>query len=274
MQKNDNDGNTQNTVELFDLKRTFSDSVVIAGITLVGYALAFFYEWGYAKYFGIPPELISINFTNIFLAVAGVIILILIFFILGDLIHSLTQGAPAVIRRCLSRLSLGFFLVIGLLFLYKGEWKEWIAGFIAFLLYSILEFVFPLLTQRHVKGYVAKLESQEEIEPPPLTLILKIRQRLGYSGFMCILWCCLIIFLALYAGDAKARNKTVYIVADQSMTQAVVAIYGDLIISCTFDPQTKLLNGELSISQLTDGKERSFIPEQIGPLKRKRNTRQ
>jgi hypothetical protein len=42
---------------------TLSDTLVVAAATLGGYAVAFAYEVGYTKYFGIPRQLIAIGLT-------------------------------------------------------------------------------------------------------------------------------------------------------------------------------------------------------------------
>ena len=57
-------------------EKLLSDGLLIAGVPLLGYAIAFAYECGYARYYGIPLQLISLTLTQILVAIAGVISII------------------------------------------------------------------------------------------------------------------------------------------------------------------------------------------------------
>lgn len=54
-------------------EKLVSDGLLTAGMPLLGYSLAFAYEAGYAGYYGIPLQLISVSLTQVLIAITATI---------------------------------------------------------------------------------------------------------------------------------------------------------------------------------------------------------
>jgi hypothetical protein len=85
-------------------KFSLTEGILLAASTGVFYLLAFIYEWGYARHFGIPIEFVNVGLTNVLFTMALMLILIGVLLGLANII-----AAFAVLR--VSR-DLAFRLII------------------------------------------------------------------------------------------------------------------------------------------------------------------
>ena len=55
------------------MKRFLTEGFMLAALSILGYTLAFIYEYNYCNYFGIPTWLIQVDFSNIIFAIGSLI---------------------------------------------------------------------------------------------------------------------------------------------------------------------------------------------------------
>ena len=243
-----------------------SEGIVLAGIPLLSYLVTFAYQAGYANYFHIPIELISINITTILVSFSA--LLGSIFFVYA-ISNFLWQYAPKdndavsfVIRRFI-KFAIIFFIGLTPFIL---KWYAWVIFFIAILLVAYNEFIYPLISQRDKTTYAEKLAAQikADVNVGKHLLWHEIDKRTGEWFVTAIIYSYMAIAFAYNIGIQSAENKQYFFKINHNTV--ILAIYDDLAVTANYSPKSQLLDQNLFFDKIDNGKF-SLFRERIGKLK-------
>lgn len=142
-----------------------TEGLLIAGVPAAGYWLAFLYELGYCIYFDIPAQFVDIGLLNVLIAIVGFAGFLAMIHLYGGLFYTLSGIFHRAIRTALFRVAVIFCAIAGISIVFRLTEAQFIGSAILFGgFHAFGEFVFPLITQRKIKGYINKLEAQDRFE--------------------------------------------------------------------------------------------------------------
>ncbi len=247
-------------------EKWFTGVSIAVVISALSYGLAFFYEYGFCNYFGIPRELIEISLTSVFIAIFKLLII-----------------AFAV---------LPFYFILMKVARLPREWKTWLSiylgGLVAFVVLIVLYKGFPLseswnltlicwtvgwglavaidryvLSHPRKKALKRKLNREillgQQTKPnsdPPR----KINPKIAIITGLLLL---ALTFQAIYkAGSVDAEMKEEFFIIPksqelsipESQELAILRIYGDKAICASFDTSTNKIEA-IFINKLSDSPE-------------------
>jgi hypothetical protein len=88
----------------------------------------------------------------------------------------------------------------------------------------------------------------------------------GRTPALLVISCVLILYVSNQLGHRHAKVQEDYFVIATGTNNAVLRMYGDKIVSTTFDPCTKQIVGPLLVQKLADKSEVMLSLLTIGPL--------
>ena len=250
-------------------KPTFrlSEGIVLAGAPIAAYLFVFFFEKGVTSYFKIPLEFISISLVNVFILGGLLFGAFLFFFLMLEVLTMLFPKRlnPHIFRALLPLILVAVFVVIQIYFFGLAGWKYWIVLLMMFLIFSGLQFLWPLKTQKDKSTYIEKLEGQEQIEARVIGFSDIIAIRFGRNIVLLIIFIILGILLSQSIGTAQAFNQSDFLVTNTSPEMVVLRIYGDSLICAPFDRGTKEVQNSFKVIKVSDSNLLLTL-EKIGPL--------
>jgi hypothetical protein len=275
------------------MNRWVLEGIVVAAVPTLGYTFAFAYELGFCSKFAIPIELIKVELSSVFLACAGVIIIISLIFGIANLSFIVAQPKSfGPISRGLIRLSPVLALLPLYLWIFPTQWKMLILIAGVVVLFVLLEFGFPLLThkarssaarkrvrqeqpktplfesppaQNQKMTYREKLESQEEYETQVKTIFNYLGKpvNIGILAF----WFVGLLFLISYGlGSTLATRQTAYLIPSTYENSVVLRIYGNNAICTKVVRETGEVNKSFFVIDISSAPSTVFKLEKIGPL--------
>jgi len=133
----------------------------------------------------------------------------------------------------------------------------------------VLQFAFPLLTQRHGGSYEEKMAAQEKIESraDQQSLFHNFLMAFGRNALLLVGMAIAAVVLANMLGLKHAELKEDFYITKDRPNFVVVWIDGDVLVSAGFNPKDKRLSGDYVVQKLSDSKPWSLRKEHIGPLK-------
>jgi hypothetical protein len=249
-------------------KSWITDGIMIAAITAFAYVLSFLYEAGFCTSFNIPLSFISLSLTTILTAAGGLFIVIIMLF---GVIHILYMigilDTKNPVSLAFQRTTLFSLLLLANVLLYGRCWIGWIRTAGTLLFFLLLEFIFPLITQRGKGSYRDKLTAQVELEQEARSFGNILRTRFGNMGVIMFLIIWYGLMTAHTAGRAQAHQQEEFLVIDHSPEVVVLRIYGEYLITAPFDRSTKEIEKKLYIFMLSDNSPTLLTLEKAGPLK-------
>ncbi|SKC90404.1 hypothetical protein [Maledivibacter halophilus] len=248
------------------IKKYLSDAVIIAIMPIIGYLVIFAYEYGYAKAFNIPIQLININKTTFFVVASALWAIIFpVIGIVNMFIILFKDDSNVIYREFIKIAPLHIATVVFVLVFGKSITFEDIQFFLILpLIITVFHFGFPLLTQRKTKGYKQKLLEQEKVDSEIKDIGFYLEKYLGKFGQLIIIYTFFAIFLSHYIGYFAPLNQSEYLQINSS-DKIVLRIYGENLICTTYNSEDKTVNSEISIIKI-DKKDVTLIPVNIGPL--------
>jgi len=249
-------------------KRWVTEGVFIASFPVVGYAVCVAYQSGYAKYFGIPSELITISIPDIMRVVAILAMFGLVIFSLFDGVYELLseKAKQSIVVRRLSQFSI-LFVFFGMFLLFFGlQWKHWIGIGIVLMVFMLGNFALPLLTQKNKPTYEEKLKTQWEIDSKSKSLVSAAIEKHGRANIQLIWGVMMLLLLSYSAGQSEAIRKVDYLVDKSKTNTVILAIYDNKFVEAEFDPMTCVVSHKFIIGCFSDKAEFQFQTQKIGPL--------
>lgn len=246
-------------------KNWISEGIILSLTPVVAYLLSFTYERGFCDVFGIPFELISINFTTIFLVTSALISVSFLLFVVIDWIYIILPKN----RR--SNIFPRITLLVIMVFICSLSYG---IGWLLFFTLSIIilfEFILPLIIHRKHKDYQSKLDAQDKLDKEADTLFNIIIQRINPRWILLLLAIFIMSVISESLGRYKAVKQEKFFVINTSMGPAVVLrIYNEKFICAPFIKETKELQGSFFIINMPTQSELVLTKENIGPFKIKK----
>lgn len=265
-------------------KSILTGSLLIGYITLLGYTLAFIYEFSFSNYFGIPHYFIDITLVNIFVAIS--LLGIYIFFIkqLCGLFETFGLVKDTAIGRFrMKQLLLIAFMVPQLYSLYKKDNDLiYIAGgyIILVVLYEILQTLLQRAPTWKEKRRKLELHwSKTSPENSSVTLSDKFfgkifsldkgifpTELLPNAFFFC--------FLVFILGRLNAATREEFYTLSTSPDRVVITQYSGSLFTLSYNTELKTFNKDLRIIGTHElfHSNIDLILEKIGPLEYKEST--
>ena len=246
-----------------------SVAVVIAAIPVVGHLLAFIYEVGFTREFGIPVQLITVSLTTVFVAVGGLFSIAFSVFALANTTSVFVPALPTGLRSKVMRAIPLAALLATFVFLFGARWREWIPLAIAFGILTALDFLLPLLTMRSRTSYLDRLAADEVAEEPlrARALISRLGSRIGVTPVTLMIWIVFAGAASHAAGRSAALHQEEFLLVGRSPEMTVLRIYGDSLIAAPVDRVTKTVKRTFVILKLDADASRPLRLEKVGPLR-------
>lgn len=251
--------------------RYLTESLILAALPVLAYLITFSYQAGYASYFGIPLQVITINLTTIIISFFAIVTSLAFVYSISNAVWMFTPKAndpvSISIRRVVLVSLIGFIIMVPFL----PSLIAWVlyGSFISIVL--ALEFLFPFLSQRSKAQYPEKLAAQNEIEHEAGKHMLwyEVDKRVGRWLITSVIYACIALGVSFGVGMQRAeKNSSYYISKDNGV---VLAIYDDLAVLSQYDSKTQTLSGELLFEKVGEGSAKILRLEKIGQLKPLKN---
>lgn len=247
-----------------DKKKTFiTEGIVLATVPLIAYITSYEYESGFLGYFDIPKYFIKIDFLNVLIISAPILIFLILCFALIDIIYRLFSDRGLITKKVI--LCTPLFLMFLLSFFIYGinNWKEWKYYLALFLLIILFEFGPSFKIRLKFKSF----EEEEKARKRSSGLFGIIGNKLGPLGFLIFYCLFFIFFIANNIGRSQAIRQTKYLIINSNTQTVVLRIYDDILITSDIvDSKTKTINNNFSIKKISCINELNFSQEYIGPL--------
>lgn len=248
-----------------DQRIGLTEGLVIAGVPAAGYWFAFLYELGYCKYFEIPPAFIEIGLLNVLVAIIGLGGVLALFNLYADPVFILSRGLPKPLRAALFRIAVPVVLVSGYAIVARLTPPQFLFAVGIFLVpLAFFEFIFPLLTQRGVKGYLSKLEAQNQTELQHETIMDVVAKSIGRRVFLFSALLFALSFTAYFAGGYEAKTQLDFMVIGEQPEKVVLKRNGAYSVTAQFDREKKSISRNFAL--ISSEQEFRFRYERVGPL--------
>jgi hypothetical protein len=247
-----------------DKRSWLTEGIVLAAIPVMAYVLAFGYEYGYYLAYGFPQELISVDLNRVFAAgvifLAGVLSVVILTSVALALLPSEHPLAPAIAQAVVYVLAYLVFLN----YLGRFDIFGWVFG-LTLAAYLLYKFALPVLTQRHVPGYVQKYQHQEQAHQTHPTLFRAMLRAIGPLPGTILTYFSIAVLLSVTFGWHLATAREYYFVVPGEPERVVLRIYGDSIVLAGLDRSTQRILREYTVLRRTAGPV-TLREEHIGPL--------
>jgi hypothetical protein len=233
-------------------------AVIVGLIPTTGYVAAFSHELGASEFWHIPPAYIVVNLTSVFVAVAGVVVLVFLPFAISAvamLVESYFWGEekPLATNVLVTILLIGYVVWVGLL---TTGWMRW--AIVAVLAAPVLfvSWLMPLIIQKEKVSYAEKVKAWFASDLA--------------ASISVIIWIMAAFIMFSYAlGYSSQIRATKFTVVNTSPESVVIWVYNDNLLCAYFDRETKEIDKSYFVLNIAGGPEMTLTPEEVGPLHRK-----
>jgi len=258
--------------------QSFVTGLVVASIPIAGYLVAFAYEKGVADYFRIPDQLITLDWTTMFIAAGAVLGTLVAVVLMFELLSRIVQQLPlrATIRsflnELLERVSIQIFLLPAVV--WASSLSTWIflTFFVLFAVWVFVGSVLPLTTRLLKKRTPnEKLQAQEAsasgpIRQTPVGLVLRHRYGRGLLVLVAV-----VIYLAIASyslGHLSAKRQTEFFMVESPQELVVLRAYHDHLICAPFNRESREIDGsQVIVIKAASDTGVVLSRERVGPLK-------
>lgn len=241
--------------------------LLAAGASLIGYSAAFAYEAGLTGVLDLPITLISPQLTATVLATASLVITATVVVLGAELVIGLTLRVKVALLR-IAIWDLLPWALFGLINagMYQEHWKEWLWTFSPLLVLAVLDFgIVPLVVHRNKRSYRAKVLAARDRHWSQSMALPQLASRFGSAPFAILLFIMLFLYFAYVVGRSAGLSETRYLVTNDPHPTVVVRIYGNSIITESYDPRTMRPSDQFSV-RAADSQTLSMRPVDIGHL--------
>ena len=263
------------------MKNIFSEGLIIGYLTVMGYALAFIYEYSYLNYFGVPYYFIDIKLGNIFLA----IFIIFIFLIITKTILNLIEKSGFISDSGIGRLraaNIFSFIIMtpGIFALLNNKVLAALLLIGGYILISSIEIFGILIYGRNVntwkdkKGIFEYLLSNKvkksSFVDDFFSKLFFLEEDLTRNYLRIFLNSVVFCYVSLSMGGFIASNRIEFYRLSTSPNRIIVAQYNDSLLTLSIDKKTRKLSNDLRIIKKDElfSNKIDLILEKIGPLEK------
>ena len=245
-----------------------TEGFLLALIPVIAYGFTSLYEAGFMTTFGLPLSLIKTSLESVFVVFLSLTAGLFLLFSVANLLAMFWPKHKAVQIKIVR---VGFILLILMwkLVFYREVLREWLSFLAALIILIFVEFVLPIFRFPKEQSYLDKLAEDENVEHPARSLSLygRLQAIFGqkvYTTFLVLIFGAWLIY---DAGHAKALTQTEYLTLGKSSSIVVLRIYDDRIICASFSRDTKEIQNELILKNLSAESELVLLKERVGPLR-------
>lgn len=247
------------------------EAMIAALIPIYGYYIAYRYETGFFMKFNIPTSFIEVSISEVLRVLGGLFTLIFIlYFFIEIFIRAGISKNPII--RSFGRI-VWPSLIFLLFFILSNPPFIFVIFFLIFILFMlIIEFIFPLINLRGIKGFKKKLELQEDIDRKEkflVDIIIKgIAKKFGISAFLILLLLILSLFFIDNISTFEAMRKRSFLIIKSNPELVVLRKYSQNFICATFDRETKEIHNTFYLKNFEQiaNEGLQIVKEDIGPL--------
>jgi hypothetical protein len=217
--------------------------IIVILVPAILYVFVFMYEFGYLISFNIPPEFMVIDFRVIVEVLVRNINKIFLVFTFWSFLALMidTDSLKNPIMFEFNRI-IKVPLMGGIIALFSIEYKAILLGTLyVTVLLLFFAFIFPLLTQRKVKGYKEKLKSQSINDNRVELSSLRYFHinRFGYANLRTIIYLIFVSFLMFQIGRSVAITNNSFLILDD---RVVIRSYSEYLITCDYDESSSTIH--------------------------------
>jgi hypothetical protein len=217
-----------------------TEGVLLAGIPLVGYWLAYLYQRGYAAYFDLPSAYVEIDTSSVLAAVIGMSAALLV-------MHSFLEAFYIPIKRMPRVIKIKVIHAVFLVVFYAScavvfRWPATtflLYGGPIFLIYLLVQFALPLLWNRDVEGYIAKLEADHKIDQSIPKVMDFYSEKFGDQVVVGLVVLYFVSLIAFFAGSYDAKISKQFMVVSQGKELVVLKQFGGNYVAAELNRKTK-----------------------------------
>lgn len=245
-----------------DQRNWITESVLLFALPVAATIVAFAYESGYAYHFGIPLELITLNWTVAMLAFLALVTVFQLFASFGCVLAArLPRWAPIFTTKTALVLS-PFVALAGVLLLQHGLHSKvfWIGVAVIAVLLS-LDMLLRAVAALPIKGFRERFReasSRGENADP-----LRSTSNKFALGAMLVV---IALAVAWSTGYSSARDQRRFLVTDIPNEQVILRRYGDMFVLAPLDRGKKAVARTLMFQSVAGDPTRGFTPSEVGPL--------
>ena len=245
-----------------DERRWVRESVLLFTLPVTATTIAFAYEVGYARYFGIPLDLITLNWTAAALAFLALISIFQLSASWGYLLALyIARWKPWVTVKTALLLSALIALDGVLLFQYGLHSAPFWIGIALTAGYMLIDVLFRIVTSLPGKGLWQRFRkgSVQEENADPLSL--------PFNRFLLVgIWVIISLAIAWSTGYSRARDQRRFLVTHVPQEQVVLRRYGDMFVMVDLDRSKRTVNRNFTFQAITIDPARVFTPSDVGPI--------
>lgn len=248
--------------------RVVSEGVLLAMASAFAYAMAYFYESQYARAFGIPLQLISLDITTMLVAATAFVGFAYFAFATVDLAWKLGGKAAPDNVTAVRFVLVVFAAVLLLLLAYGANLKQ--------ILITLSTIAVPFALGLWLGIFKAKKVDTENAErtAKDLPLFSFMLDAIGPKWALLFAFGVFGLFLSGGLGLRAASKQHEFFVLEDVSNQVVLRIYGDTVISAPFDPCTKQILRPITVQRLSDITALRMREVELGPLGLNRTSEQ
>lgn len=249
-------------------EKSLTEGVLLAAASAAAYGIAYAYKSGYSTYFYVPPLFLTPSLGDVIKAGGIVLVAMLSIWNVARPIWQFAPPADTALGRTIRRILVVAFLTACIAF---GSFQGWIAWLIlvgVVIVYSALQFIYPIANHRGPLTLEEKHLAQETIEERAIKSSLEslVASIVGRSAMQLAMFLCLLIPLAYMAGRKDAAMQETFFVLNGQPSSVIVEMEGDTAILANYDEASKVLSGEYRIVRLGDSTAWVLRRERIGRL--------
>lgn len=230
----------KNTIQSY-----FSETLVIATIPIISYAIAYFFEVGFLMAYNIPEYIIQIsieNFFYVFIVINGLLFLIFSLVDIGTLfVHNLPEN---IRKNWFLFLKIPFvympFIVMGINGFIHHENFGWLYLAMALTFTGIMLFDYTYPAFFNQKGYLNELREMRKIdvEISKNTFSTKFAEYIGLKGFLIFMFCILTFPTTAYLGISQGYLQSKFPITDiNGNNYALIRKYGETAVFIEVEKQ-------------------------------------
>ena len=247
-----------------------SEGILIASAPVAASVVALTYIAGYASYFEIPTEFLSLNVTTLFVVGGKILNLALFAFLLFFFVFQLVPDTDNPLRRRILAISPWAVLLFLQVLFFDGKWREWLSTLMWTLLLVLTLFVGPLL-HRGKSSYMERLsEADRRFNAGPQTVAHQLLLSNRSARILIFAFYVFFVLTAAYSyGRFDAMWKKEFLVPASSPDSVVLSSFGDNVLVAPFDRKTKQVERSFSILKKGEDPKLLLRWEVVGPLQPK-----
>jgi hypothetical protein len=237
-----------------------TETVVIAGVTLIAYLSLVCYQYSFLHYFGLPSYFLEFDMMTMLFIILILFVFFTVFFICISPLMKVLRDEKFNFKKHALKLLLFYVPYLIMIVPYYDLRKS-------ILFNCIIEFVLLVVWTAQIVIINKKFKSSLA-ETPKSNFLKKIEDKYGYFPIMLIMLSIMFILSSFVAGKNIAQWQEEYLVINTDPIVAIIKPYSESFLAISFDEKAKTFNRNIYLISKSDisSKQLKISREHIGPL--------